>query len=181
MDLQQVLDSIPHLIVLSDAFGHVRKCNKRWKEYVGEEQQKEDPSWLSAVHPSEFANAKQKWELHISSLSQPYEISHRLRGRDGEHRYGLVVFLVVLSSFFLSIRARTSKHHIILELAYTTIPPIGYGEEMVNHRVVFVVDVLLSSFLCNCAGLHVGHKEDEGTSRSSLSSSLCKHSFNISK
>lgn len=78
-----VIDSVPQIIWLTDALGNTMYVNRRWAEYVG--QERGQANLLEVTHPEDLARFK---VIRKNSLerSLPFEVEHRLLGKDGMYR-----------------------------------------------------------------------------------------------
>jgi PAS domain S-box-containing protein len=88
-------DSVPQLVWMARADGHVEYFNARWREYSGQ------PTihalgwgWEDMVHPDDRPAAVTAWGQSIAA-GQPCEAEFRLRRRDGEYRWHIARSLPV--------------------------------------------------------------------------------------
>jgi len=85
--LRQIVDSIPGLVVLLTAEGHVEFVNRKGLEYFGKTLE-ELKSWETAdvVPPDDVPPALTAWR-HSVETGHPYDFDHRLRRADGVYRW----------------------------------------------------------------------------------------------
>ncbi len=88
-------ESVPHVMWMARADGHVEYFNTRWREYTG------TPTahalgwgWEEAVHPDDRAAAVSTWTQSIAT-GEPCETEFRLRQHDGKYRWHLARSLPV--------------------------------------------------------------------------------------
>jgi PAS domain S-box-containing protein len=88
-------DSVPQLVWMARADGHVEYFNARWREYTG------TPTvhalgwgWEDSVHPDDRPAAIAAWTQSLAT-GEPCEIEFRLRRHDGENRWHIVRSLPV--------------------------------------------------------------------------------------
>jgi PAS domain S-box-containing protein len=80
-------DSVPHLMWMARADGHVEYFNARWREYTGQPTtQALGWGWEDAVHPDDGPAAIAAWTQSLAT-GEPCEIEFRLRRQDGEYRW----------------------------------------------------------------------------------------------
>jgi PAS domain S-box-containing protein len=87
MNLRQILDSIPGLIVTLTAEGQVELVNRQALEYFGKTLE-ELKNWAvqDVVHPDDVPAALTAWK-HAVETGDPYESDHRNRRADGVYRW----------------------------------------------------------------------------------------------
>ncbi|HEX4592303.1 MAG TPA: PAS domain-containing protein, partial [Gemmataceae bacterium] len=88
-------DSVPQLVWMARADGHVEYFNARWREYTGTPTvQALGWGWEDAVHPDDRPAAIAAWTQSLAT-GEPCEIEFRLRRHDGEYRWHIVRSLPV--------------------------------------------------------------------------------------
>ncbi|MDF1504416.1 ATP-binding protein [Roseisolibacter sp. H3M3-2] len=82
-----VAELVPDLLWESDPDGATRWFNARWTEYTG---QPPDAArgwgWVDALHPDDRARAGDDYRRAVAR-GEPLVHEHRIRGRDGRHRW----------------------------------------------------------------------------------------------
>jgi PAS domain S-box-containing protein len=88
-------ESVPYLVWMARADGHVEYFNARWRDYTG------TPTahalgwgWEDAVHPDDRPAAISAWTNSLAT-GEPCEIEFRVRRHDGEHRWHIARSLPV--------------------------------------------------------------------------------------
>jgi PAS domain S-box-containing protein len=88
-------ESVPHLMWMARADGHVEFFNARWREYTGTPTvQALGWGWEGAVHPDDRPAAVSAWNNSLAT-GEPCEIEFRVRRHDGEHRWHIARSLPV--------------------------------------------------------------------------------------
>lgn len=83
-EFEQLADSLPHLVWLTDNVGRVTWCNRRWFDYSGLTQ--DDPqNWRVIFEEEAFESVLRNWQEAVRT-EQPFEMTFRLRGKDGVFR-----------------------------------------------------------------------------------------------
>ena len=87
VDLQHVLDSIPHMVWASMP-GEDRQeyYNIQWFEFTGVELDPDGSTRRGLIHPDDRERAVAAWDRCRAS-GEPYEHGYRLRHRSGEYRW----------------------------------------------------------------------------------------------
>ncbi len=81
---------VPALLWRTDPSGREVSLNPRWLEYTGQApEESQDFGWLAAIHPDDRENTRRAFE-EARAAQRPLELEHRIRGRDGNHRWFLV-------------------------------------------------------------------------------------------
>jgi PAS domain S-box-containing protein len=89
--------AIAQVIWTHDSRGEMVGEQLSWATYTGQAfAQYQHKGWLDAVHPDDRGATVEAWTRARSAL-EPYEIEHRLRGKDGEYRYFSVRAVPVLA------------------------------------------------------------------------------------
>lgn len=88
-ELQQVADSLPQLVWVSNREGLDEWHNQRWYEYTGVPSGASDGrGWEQLVHPQDLPEVLERWAFSLSTGTS-YEAEFRLRRRDGAWRWFL--------------------------------------------------------------------------------------------
>jgi hypothetical protein len=82
MTVEQILECIPHKMLVCDYTASVLHANKKWLSYCGLADGK--AVFWSYVHPDDLAATKEKWD---NRLTCSFEIIHRLHNGAGVYRY----------------------------------------------------------------------------------------------
>jgi PAS domain S-box-containing protein len=96
--LQQLCDSMPQFVWMSNAQGELQYVNRQWVEYSGlTVEQSQNPENIAAIyHPDEVQAAFQQWMTALAT-QQSYEFEGRLRAADGAYRWFLIRIVPVLN------------------------------------------------------------------------------------
>ncbi|HTV55160.1 MAG TPA: PAS domain S-box protein [Terriglobia bacterium] len=90
LDLPNVIETIPALVVCALPDGSVEFVNRAWQEYTGYSPQYLTGSlWQMTIHPDDLAEFMDEWTVALSA-GKPFEIEARVRRADGEYRWFLV-------------------------------------------------------------------------------------------
>jgi two-component system, chemotaxis family, CheB/CheR fusion protein len=85
--LQQMTDSLPHLVWGCRADGSCDTLSKRWIEYTGVgEAEQLGYGWLEQVHSDDRERVRDAWKAGVRA-GQPFESEFRIRGKNGVHRW----------------------------------------------------------------------------------------------
>lgn len=90
--LQQLSDSMPQFVWISNAQGKIEYVNRQWLEYSGlTAEQSRDPQIAAEFHhPEEIQAVFEQWAI-AQETQQPFEIEARLRrAADGVYRWFLI-------------------------------------------------------------------------------------------
>lgn len=84
-------DAVPQIIWITDAEGNVEFFNKQWSDYTGAPYEPTTASKVAAnhLHPDDAAVTIEAFE-RARSTGTTYLVEHRIRSRDGDHRWFLV-------------------------------------------------------------------------------------------
>jgi PAS domain S-box-containing protein len=87
-ELHALAETMPQLVWMADATGHVHYFNARWEEYTGltAAQLSTGGEWPGTVHEDDAPMMRQRWSRSIAT-GEPYEIVYRLRRADGAYRW----------------------------------------------------------------------------------------------
>ncbi|MGE5679706.1 MAG: PAS domain S-box protein [Bacillota bacterium] len=87
---RQLAEAMPQIVWTADKDGNINYLNQRWNEYSGlVTDEALNWNWIDQVHPDDKKNIVTVWSDSISSKS-PYEITSRIRRRDGQYRWFLI-------------------------------------------------------------------------------------------
>jgi len=90
MDLQNVIETIPALVVCALADGTVEFVNRAWQEYTGYSPQKlNDSGWRSIIHPDDLARFVEEWNTALPA-GRSFETEARVHRADGQYRWFLM-------------------------------------------------------------------------------------------
>jgi PAS domain S-box-containing protein len=90
LDLPNVIETIPALVVCALPNGSVEFVNRAWQEYTGHSPQHLTGSiWQKAIHPDDLGKFTEEWGAALSAGS-PFEIEARVQRADGQYRWFLV-------------------------------------------------------------------------------------------
>src|SRR5579872_2832187 len=90
MDLQNVIETIPALVVCTLPDGTVEFVNRAWQEYTGYPPQDLNSSgWQSIIHPDDFAKFLREWKVALSS-GRSFETEARILRADGQYHWFLI-------------------------------------------------------------------------------------------
>lgn len=85
--LRAIADTMPQLVWSADSNGYADYFNGRWFAYTGRsETDCVGDGWLEAVHPADYADARDTWIL-CRQVGEPYEAEFRLAAEDGSYRW----------------------------------------------------------------------------------------------
>jgi PAS domain S-box-containing protein len=90
MDLQNVIETIPALVVCALPDGTVEFVNRAWQEYTGYSPQKlNDSGWRSIIHPDDLVKFVEEWNIALSA-GKSFETEARVRRADDQYRWFLM-------------------------------------------------------------------------------------------
>jgi PAS domain S-box-containing protein len=90
LDLPNVIETIPALVVCALPDGSVEFVNRAWQEYTGYSPQWLTRSlWQTVIHPDDLAKFMDEWSVALSA-GKPFETEARVQRADGEYRWFLV-------------------------------------------------------------------------------------------
>lgn len=89
---QHLADGIPLLLWSCDEHGRRTWFNRTATEFVGREEELDDPGWRAAIHPDDLARAERELEATLAS-PELVRRQYRLRERGGGYRYLLETLL----------------------------------------------------------------------------------------
>jgi len=90
MDLQNIIETIPALVVCALPDRTVEFVNRAWQEYSGySPQQLTDSGWRSIVHADDLAKFLDEWNIALLA-GRPFETEARIRRYDGQYHWFLI-------------------------------------------------------------------------------------------
>jgi len=90
MDLQNVIETIPALVLCALPDGTVEFANRAWQEYTGySPQQLTDSGWQSIVHADDLAKFLHEWNI-ARLAGRPFETEARIQRSDGQYHWFLI-------------------------------------------------------------------------------------------
>ena len=90
LDLQDLIETIPALVVCTLPDGRVEFVNRAWLEYTAcSSPQPADRVWQTVIHPDDLAKFMDKWSASLTS-SQSFEAEARIRRATGQYRWFLI-------------------------------------------------------------------------------------------
>jgi PAS domain S-box-containing protein len=91
MRFRQLADSMPQIVWTADPDGYVDYYNKQWYQFIGEENQFGDSSFLIHIHPDDQVRCIETWYRSVHT-GQAYEIEYRFKVKHlpGQYRWFLV-------------------------------------------------------------------------------------------
>ena len=88
-EANRVLEGIPQIAWTATPQGHNSYLNRRWFDYIGQENaQGLDRGWMAHLHPADRPASGRQWVECLAS-GKPYEVEYRFRNRAGEYRWML--------------------------------------------------------------------------------------------
>ena len=90
MDLQNVIETIPALVVCALPDGTIELVNRAWQEYTGySPRELNDSGWRSIIHADDFPKFVEEWNIALSS-GRSFETEARIRRSNGEYHWFLI-------------------------------------------------------------------------------------------
>jgi len=90
MELQNVIETIPALVVCALSDGTVEFANRAWQEYTGCSPEKlNDSGWRSIIHADDVARFVEEWNMALSTGTS-FETEARIQRADGQYRWFLI-------------------------------------------------------------------------------------------
>jgi two-component system, chemotaxis family, CheB/CheR fusion protein len=84
-----VADLVPDLLWSSDPSGSADWFNRRWLEFTGRSiEAAQGFGWIEVVHPEDREESLRNFRSAVAS-GKPFVQQHRIRGKDGSHRWFL--------------------------------------------------------------------------------------------
>lgn len=90
LDLRDVVETIPALVVCAMPDGSVEFANRAWHEYTGySSQQFLGPGWQTTIYQDDLARVIEEWRIAWSA-GKPFQTEARVRRADGQYRWFLI-------------------------------------------------------------------------------------------
>ena len=90
MDLQNVIETIPALVLCALPNGTVEFVNRAWQEYTGySPHQLTDSGWRSIVHADDLGKFLHEWNIALLE-GRPFETEARIQRSDGQYHWFLI-------------------------------------------------------------------------------------------
>lgn len=90
LDLREVIETIPALVMCARSDGSVELVNRAWQEYTGYSlEQPSESTWQGTIHPEDRARFIDEWSAALSA-GKLFETEARVRRADGRYRWFLV-------------------------------------------------------------------------------------------
>jgi PAS domain S-box-containing protein len=90
LDLQDLIETIPALVVCTLPDGTVEFVNRAWLEYTAcSSPQPADRVWQTVIHPDDLARFMDKWSAGLIS-NQSFEAEARIRCASGQYHWFLI-------------------------------------------------------------------------------------------
>lgn len=84
---QELADTVPVMIWITNAKGHCTYLNKQWYDYTGQNEQTGLKfGWLDAVHPDDKGNSSKQFRKAIRK-KESFSLEYRLRRKDGTYQW----------------------------------------------------------------------------------------------
>lgn len=115
LDLRDVVETIPALVVCALPNGSVEFVNRAWQEYTGYPlQQMSGSGWQGTIHPDDLSSFLDVWGAALSA-GKPFQTEARVQRADGQYRWFLVKKALAV------LRNRTSKPSLHTLIAFEDI------------------------------------------------------------
>jgi PAS domain S-box-containing protein len=89
LDLRNLIETIPALVVCALPDGSVELVNRAWHEYTGRSLQSGGWVWQTTIHPDEVAKFIDEWTAALAG-GTPLQTEARIRRADGQYRWFLI-------------------------------------------------------------------------------------------
>ena len=90
LDLRNLIETIPALVVCALPDGSVEFANRAWQEYTGGSlQELRGSGWQAAIHPDDVRGFAEEWNASLSS-GKPFATEARMRRADGQYHWFLI-------------------------------------------------------------------------------------------
>jgi PAS domain S-box-containing protein len=87
MDLQNVIETIPALVICALPDGTIEFVNRAWQEYTGYSPKTlNDSGWRSIIHADDFGKFVGEWNIALSS-GRSFETEARIQRSNGQYRW----------------------------------------------------------------------------------------------
>jgi len=88
LDLRNLIETIPALVVCALPDGSVEFANRAWQEFTGGSlQQLRGSGWQTAIHPEDVRGFAEEWN---ASTGKPFATEARIRRADGQYHWFLI-------------------------------------------------------------------------------------------
>jgi len=90
LDLRNLIETIPALVLCALPDGSVELANRAWQEYTGcSLQQLSGWVWQTTIHPGDVAKFIDEWTM-ASAGGKPFQTEARIRRADGQYHWFLI-------------------------------------------------------------------------------------------
>src|SRR4051812_21307895 len=90
LDLRELIETIPALVVCALADGSAELTNRAWQEYTGyTPEQLSGKGWQAVIHPNDLTKFREDWGAALAS-GRSFEAEARLRSAKGQYRWFLI-------------------------------------------------------------------------------------------
>jgi PAS domain S-box-containing protein len=90
LDLQDLIETMPGLVVCTLPDGSVELVNRAWQEYTGcSLQQLSGWVWQTTIHPDDVATFIDDWTVALAG-GKPFQTEARIRRTDGQYRWFVI-------------------------------------------------------------------------------------------
>jgi len=87
VDLRDLIETIPALVLCALADGSAEFANRAWHEYTGcSSPELTGWGWHAAIHPDDLPKLIQEWTV-ATAAGKPFETEARVRRADGEYQW----------------------------------------------------------------------------------------------
>lgn len=85
--LQNLIDTVPAIIWITNKYGESSYLNDNWYKYTGQgKREAEGFGWLKATHPDDMKRAELAFRTSCEN-QKAYDVSFRLRNKNGDYRW----------------------------------------------------------------------------------------------
>ena len=86
---RSLAEAMPQIVWVTHPDGAVEYFNPNWRAFTGlDDAESLGWAWIGAMHPDDRGETERAWN-HATRTGEPYEITYRIRGRDGSYRWYL--------------------------------------------------------------------------------------------
>jgi PAS domain S-box-containing protein len=90
LDLRNLIETIPALVLCALPDGSVELANRAWQEYTGcSLQQLSGWVWQTTIHPADVAKFIDEWSVALAG-GKPFQTEARIRRADGQYHWFLI-------------------------------------------------------------------------------------------
>jgi PAS domain S-box-containing protein len=87
LDLRNLIETIPALVVCVLRDGSVELANRAWQEYTGTSlQQLRGSGWQTTIHPDDVRRFVEEWNANLPT-GKPLAAEARMRRADGQYHW----------------------------------------------------------------------------------------------